>query len=97
MAMCSELGPEGDHYLQDYIEEAGQTSLCAIEEPFNGCSDKEKAFITKVSSFSATDVQAQIERLTKMKGNKMKADLAKWLGQRLKILGKLSQRDAADL
>lgn len=91
MAMCSELGPEGDHFLQDYIEEAGETSLCSVEEPFSGCSDKEKAFIAKARSLSPGDVQHQVERLTNMKGTKMKADLATWLSQRLKILGKLSR------
>lgn len=95
--MCSELGPEGDHYMQDYVEEAGKTSLCSVEEPFKGCSDKEKAFISKAKDMTSDALQAQIDRLTKMKGSKMRSSLEIWLNQRLKILAKLSKRDASDL
>jgi hypothetical protein len=97
MAMCSELGPEGDHYMQDYVEEAGQTSLCSVQEPYKGCSDKEKSFISKAKDMTSDALQAQIERLTKMKGSKMRSSLEIWLNQRLKILAKLSKRDASDL
>lgn len=50
MAMCDELGPKGDHYLDDFIMEKGKTSLCKATEPFTGCTDKEKTFIGKVES-----------------------------------------------
>jgi hypothetical protein len=51
MAMCDELGPKGAHYLQDFIMEKANTSLCKAEAPFTGCSEKEKKFIGKVSFF----------------------------------------------
>ena len=43
------------------------------------------------------DVQKQVERLTKMKGSKMTADNAAWLGQRLAILKQLSDRKSTRL
>ena len=52
MAMCSELGPEGG-YMQQYVEEAGNTSLCSIVGPdYKGCSDKEIGFIQKMEAKS---------------------------------------------
>jgi len=90
MAMCSELGPEGGTYLQAYIEEAGDTSLCSIEGPdYKGCSDKEKKFIIKMLSKTGDEVGAQVTRLEGMKDNKMKDELKQWLGQRLNILKKI--------
>jgi hypothetical protein len=96
MAMCSELGPEGDHYMQDYVEEAGNTSLCPVTAPYKGCSEKEVKFIEKMSTKSADEVTAQVARLTKMKGDKMTPDLAKWLNQRLNILQKFAAGGGKD-
>jgi len=98
MATCSELGPEGG-MLQQYIEEAGKTSLCSVVSPFKGCSEKEKAFITKVLTLSASERTAQLERLEAMKESKMKDDLRLWLNQRLAILSKLapSSEEKAEL
>eukprot|EP00041_Stephanoeca_diplocostata_P003433 m.34521 g.34521 ORF g.34521 m.34521 type:complete len:96 (+) comp14314_c0_seq1:409-696(+) len=93
MAMCDELGPKGDHYMQDYILEAGGTSLCKAEPPYKGCSEKEIKFINKVETLDADKVAAQTERLNKMKGSKMKADLANWLQQRLAILKQFGPKD----
>jgi len=89
MAMCSELGPEGG-FLQHYIEEAGKTSLCSVTAPYSGCTEKEKSFITKISTLSVSERAAQLTRLEAMKSSKMKDDLRMWLNQRLAILSKLS-------
>jgi hypothetical protein len=89
MAMCSELGPEGG-MLQQYIEEAGKTSLCSVAPPYKGCSEKEKAFIGKVLALSDDERSAQLNRLEAMKGSKMKDDLRLWLNQRIAILSKLA-------
>jgi len=89
MAMCSELGPEGGSMLQDYIESAGSTSLCALVAPYQGCSDKEVKFITKMQSLSPNDWVFQRDRLTSMKQKKMKDTLLQWVNARLSILNKL--------
>lgn len=86
MAMCDELGPKGEHYMEDYVMEAGNTSLCSTEAPYTGCSDKEIKFIEKVKEMDVEKIAAQKVRLAKMKGSKMKADLLTWLNQRLAIL-----------
>lgn len=88
MAMCSELGPEGGTYLQEYIESAGSTSLCSIET-HKGCSEREIKFINKMKSESPDVWKAQTTRLSGMKEKKMKADLAAWINARLSILSKL--------
>lgn len=88
--MCDELGPK-HNLLQAYIEEAGNTSECSIVAPYNGCGDKQIKFIEKMGAKSEEEIQAQLERLTKMKGQKMKEDLKQWLGQRLAILKQLSK------
>ena len=75
MAMCSELGPEGGHYLQDYVEEAASTSLCSIKPPYAGCGEKEIKSIEKMAEKPTTDIVAQISRLEGMAKGKMKAGL----------------------
>lgn len=88
--MCDELGPK-HNLLQDYIEEAGNTSECSVLPPFNGCGDKQKKFIEKMAEKTEEEVKAQLERLSKMKGQKMKDDLKVWLGQRLAILKQMAK------
>lgn len=58
---------------------------CNVADP-KDCSDKEKKYMEKMKTKSSEDRQAQITRLTKMKGDLMKADLRQWLIQRLRIL-----------
>jgi len=85
-AMCDELGD--DEYMQAYVMEAGNTALCSVESKA-GCSEKEAKFIDTWKAKSAEDVAKQITRLTGMKEKPMKAELKKWLGQRLAILKQL--------
>lgn len=90
--MCDELGK--DEYMQSYITEFGKTSLCSVVT-FAGCSDKEKKFIETFKSKPKDDIIAQVERLTKMSGQSMKAELKAWLGQRLAILKQFAKSHAA--
>jgi len=92
-SMCDELGPKGG-LMQAYIEEAGNTSDCMIEEPYTGCGEKQKKFIGIMASKPADVIVAQTERLNKMKGSKMKDDLKEWLGQRLAILKQFTKAAA---
>jgi len=86
-AMCDELGK--DENMQAYVEEAGSTSLCKVEDGA-GCEDKEKEFITKFKAKTSEEIDAQLTRLNKMKDGKMKPDLIKWIRQRIAILKQLS-------
>jgi protein disulfide-isomerase A6 len=61
---------------------------CTIKEQ-DGCSDKEKKYITKMQAKAADDITKQHTRLTGMQGGKMKAELKQWLNQRLSILKQL--------
>jgi len=81
--MCEELGD--DDLMQAYVMEAAKTSLCAIATGA-GCGEKELKFIETWKSKSAEDVTKQIDRLTKMSGKSMKAQLKAWLNARLAIL-----------
>jgi len=90
--MCDELGDED--YMQAYVEEMGNTSLCRIDET-SACDEKEKAFIEKWKDSDGEKVTAQIDRLEGMGGKKMKPSLKQWVKKRLKILRQLSPTDAA--
>jgi hypothetical protein len=96
MSMCDELGPKGEHYMQDYVLEAGGTSLCSIEAPYKGCKKKEITFIEKLAEKDADFIVAQLERLTKMKdaGSKMKEEQEQWMNQRISILQKFAANSA---
>jgi hypothetical protein len=95
MAMCDELGPKGDTYMQQYIEEAGETSLCSVVEPYGGCNEKSIKFIKKMADAGAIKIAAEQIRLEGMAGKKMKDEQMAWLKARLAILKQLSQ-PAAD-
>lgn len=90
MSMCDELGP-GHSMMQEYVEEAGGTSLCSVTEPYEGCNDKEKKFIEKMADKTAEEINFQIERLNRMKDGKMNDDNKKWLGQRMAVLKQLAK------
>jgi len=90
-AMCDELGK--DENMQAYVQEAGNTSLCKVEDGA-GCEDKEKEFIAKFKAKSSAEIEAQLTRLNKMKDGKMKPDLIKWIRQRIAVLKQLSTSKA---
>jgi len=85
-AMCTELGNEDN--MQAYIEEAGKTSLCAAPSG-DGCSEREVKFINTWTQKPQADVEKQLARLEKMSGDSMKAELKKWITQRIAILKQL--------
>jgi len=83
-AMCDELGPKGEDFMTLYVEEAGKTSLCALDG--KGCSEKQSAYIAKMRGKGADAQRAQLERLTKMDERSMTPELKEWLSARKKIL-----------
>jgi len=95
MAMCDELGPK-EEYMQQYIEEAGGTSLCNVGNPDVGCTDKAKAFIEKMGSKPQDEVTKQLDRLKGMidggQGASMKVDALSWMKQRIGLLKQLSKK-----
>jgi len=70
-------------FVQDELE-----VKCQVADQ-EGCTDKEKAFITKNSGKAGADLDKQIARLDKMKGDSMKPELKQWLFARLNILKQL--------
>lgn len=94
--MCDELGPKTD-YMQQYVEEAGGTSLCNVNKPESGCTDKQKDFISKWSAKPADEVKKQLDRLAGMidggQGASMKEDALAWVKQRIGIFKQLSKKD----
>jgi protein disulfide-isomerase A6 len=61
------------------------------------CTEKEKSYIEKMKQKSQEDIKKQLGRLEGMKGESMKAELKRWLNQRLAILKELSAKAEAEL
>lgn len=80
--MCDELGDYD--YMVEYVEEAGQTSLCAIDG--TGCDERAAAYMEKMKERSKEDQEAQLQRLEGMEGQNMKEDLKKWIRMRKRML-----------
>ena len=78
--------------LKSFTEENLEV-MCDIDT-FDSCTDKEKAYIEKMKAKSADDIEKQYTRLQGMKGSSMKADLKRWLNQRLRILYALKSNGA---
>lgn len=87
-AMCDELGNEDNMF--SYVEEAGNTALCSVATSA-GCSEKELAYIEKMSAKSASDVLSQLSRLDGMDGASMKPELQDWMKRRSKILRQMAK------
>jgi len=95
MPMCDELGPKGDTLMDEYVREAAGISTCSIEPPYEGCSDKEKGYVSKMKGKSADEIHAARERLDKLKSNKMKPELVAWVDARLAIVKSIQKAAAA--
>lgn len=93
MPMCEELGPKND-YMQKYVEEAGQTSLCSVGEGNPGCSEREAGYITKARGKTVEQRAKQLTRLQGMSGKKMAPKAQAWISQRIAILKQLTAEDA---
>jgi len=82
---------------------------CSVEdapkgEKESGCTDKEIKYIEKMKSKKEAAegeeegealIKKEYDRLSKMTGESMKADLMKWLNQRLKILKQMHKSSDA--
>ena len=66
---------------------------CDINDASN-CSDKEKAYIKKMTTKPSEEREKALARLVKMKDNPMKAELKQWLFQRINILKALGGNSA---
>jgi len=75
--------------LKSFVEE-NLLVKCDVQHPEENCSEKETKYITKWSA-KADKAEAEIERLKKNLGKKMKGNLKKWIGQRIAILEQLKQ------
>jgi len=84
--MCDELGPKNE-YMMEYIEEAGKTSLCALDG--TGCNEKSMKYMEKFKAKTKAEQEAQLLRLQSMEGDSMKADLKDWLKTRMRLLNNL--------
>mmetsp|Transcript_32549 Transcript_32549/g.63582 ORF Transcript_32549/g.63582 Transcript_32549/m.63582 type:complete len:141 (+) Transcript_32549:211-633(+) len=73
--------------LKKFVEETLEVK-CDVNSK-EGCTDKEIKFIDSMKEKSSSDRQAQIARLDKMKGDKMKPELKAWVLQRLAVLRSL--------
>mmetsp|Transcript_46189 Transcript_46189/g.68815 ORF Transcript_46189/g.68815 Transcript_46189/m.68815 type:complete len:99 (-) Transcript_46189:1979-2275(-) len=81
--MCTELGDNDN--LIDYVELATGSKLCDVNTS-SGCSDREIAYVNKVKTADESTKQAQLERILKMDGQRMKGDLQEWMMRRKRIL-----------
>jgi len=63
-------------------------SRCDVKT-LEGCKDKEKDYVTKQKEKSKDKIEAELKRLTGLKGGKMKEDKLAWLNQRINLLGKV--------
>ena len=77
--------------LKSFVEE-NLEAKCDVST-LEGCTDKEKGYIEKMSAKDSADRVKQIERLSKMSGESMKAELKAWLRQRLHILNSLEAKE----
>lgn len=93
----SSTNPKGDSYsggrelndLRAFTEEKlGSAAGCAAVSG-DGCDDRETKFIAKMKTAGADSLAEQVERLEKMKGEKMAPELGKWVRARLSILKQL--------
>lgn len=98
-----ETGEEGAAYnggrSLDDLQKFTQDTLepkCDPAAP-EGCTEKEQKYIAKQAGKSPEDLQAQVDRLNKMKGSSMKPELKAWLMQRLRILNKMLPAEKEEL
>lgn len=87
-AMCDELGDE--KYMEEYVMEMGGVYACSIAD-LEGCSEKEKKYITKLKSSTEEYRTAQLTRLEGMSSGKMKPELMKWIKQRVSVLKQFAE------
>lgn len=87
-SVCDELGP-GEDYLRQWIRQVAGVGGCQVDG--TDCSEREMEYLTKWRDKAPTEMAAQLERLSSMRGSAMKADLKDWLQARWSILQRLQQ------
>ena len=70
--------------LKQFVEEKLEVK-CDVNDP-KDCSEKEKGYIEKMKSKPAEERKKQLDRLSGMQGESMKAELKRWLNQRVNVL-----------
>lgn len=81
--------------LKEFVSESLEVK-CDVNDPTE-CTDKEKKYIEKMKAKTSEERQKQLDRLDKMKGESMKAELKQWLSQRLHILRSLQDTGKEEL
>jgi hypothetical protein len=74
----------------DYIEDYGNTVLCAREG--TNCNEKELEYLEKMKVENAEILQQKLERLEGMMDKAMKAELQEWALRRMRILRRLLKK-----
>jgi hypothetical protein len=90
-AMCTELGKEDN--MIAYIEQAGMTSLCALDG--TGCDEKSLKYLDAMKEKSVEDQKKEFERLEKMQESDMTPQLKDWLNKRIRLMNILLQEQAS--
>mmetsp|Transcript_57511 Transcript_57511/g.114142 ORF Transcript_57511/g.114142 Transcript_57511/m.114142 type:complete len:142 (-) Transcript_57511:318-743(-) len=93
----AETDEKGDDYsggrsfddLKTFVSDSLEVK-CLLADT-SGCNAKEVEFMDKWKVKPMADIVAQSDRLDKMMGSKMTADLKKWLVQRISILKQLKE------
>ena len=93
----AETGAEGEAYelgrdldsLKAFVEETLEIK-CALDDRAR-CSEKEVAYLEKMTAASAGDVAAALTRLQGMQGSSMKPELKQWIVQRMHILKQIQE------
>jgi len=83
--MCEELGDFDT--MVEYVEEAGSTTLCALDG--KGCDERSLKYLEKMKGQSKADLEAQLERMQGLEGDSMKKELGDWLNKRKKLVKNL--------
>lgn len=78
--------------LKKFVDD-NLSAKCTIEDQ-SECTEKETKYIAKMQGKGPAEVEAQLTRLSNMKGGKMKPELKAWLSQRIAILKQLSDADS---
>lgn len=100
-----ETDPKGDSYnggrslddLKKFVVDKLEAKCDASDPEGSGCTEKEQKYIAKQSGKDGDAIKAQIDRLEKMKGSSMKAELKVWLNQRVRILKQMLPEEKDEL
>lgn len=91
--MCTEL--LNLDYMTDYIETAGDTFLCNVENGEN-CDERELDYLTKMKD-DAAKAAGQLDRLSNMMDDvNMSEDNRMWAFKRKRILQRIVGDSSAD-